>query len=206
MLEINKHTLKDAISRLPQHTPADSLWDSLELELDKTVEQEKLQETISELPVHNPPDLVWDKIDAALSEKEKPTAKVVGMPLFRRIAVAAAMIGVLFAMLFGLQKTDEGVQIAYSTETVEQSFFAQDWNEDEDAFTYVKELCDSNAPVCKTPAFMDLKVELDELEVAKEELQAVIGEYETNSDLIMQLAKIERERSDTLKLMLAMII
>ncbi len=206
MLEINKHILKDAINRLPQHSPPDSLWNSLELELDKTVEQEKLQATINELPDYNPPDLVWDNIDAALSENEKPTAKVVGMQSYRRIAVAAAMIGVLFAMLFGLQKTNEGVQIAYSTETVEQNFFEQDWNEDEDAFAYVKEICQSNAPVCKVPEFMDLKEELDELEVAKQELQAVIGEYETNTDLIMQLAKIERERSDTLKLMLAMII
>jgi len=204
MIEINKHILKQAIEQLPQHEPKDSLWDDLSHALDADLEQQKLEQTIGELPSYNPPDSIWDNIEEGLDQQGKGRVGSLRTRWMGYVAAAALFGGLIFSVLVLNQSTDS-VHISYSEETIELPANTFDWNTDEDAFAYIKELCAIEAPVCKTPDFIDLNTELKELETAKNELQEVLNEFDSQDELIMQMAKIERERSDIMKLMIAMI-
>lgn len=228
MKEINKHTLIEALASLPEYEPPSVIWDAIDQELvlqkgvgaleeyeppssvwDNIQNDLVLQKSVAELPVYEPPTSVWENIAKELpSEKPQRTGRVVTMKKWVRYAAAAAILGAL--TIFGLNlistETTNEAQLTYSVETVEDDVLKKDWNEDEDAFEYLLNICKERVLACENPEFKSLKLELEELNDAKAMLEEAIGAYGTNADLIAEMKEIEFARTDIVKRMIDNVI
>lgn len=228
MREINKHTLIEALASLPIHSPPDKVWNSIEKELvlqkglseleeynppnaiwDAIQNDLVLQRGVTELPAYEPPSTVWKNISTQLqADKPQEKGRVVSMQRFVRLAVAAAVVGLM--AFFGWQQIGSnataGEEFTYSTETVDEFRIKKDWNEDEDAFEYLLNICKERVLACENPEFKSLKMELEELNDAKAMLEEAIGPNGTDANLIAQMKKIEFERTDIVKKMIENVI
>ena len=204
MEEKNKNILSDAIQKLPQYEPEDTLWIGIEAELEILELENPLQDAIHELPSYVPKDSVWDHIDQELESDVKGNVRKLWV---KRIASVAAVIVLVITAnsIFFSNSNNETVSISYSEEQVETTIFEKDWDQDEDAFEIVMEFCKSQNIVCELPEFKILKSELEELNTAREELRTALDFYGTDPELIVQLTSIEHERSGILKQMIAKI-
>jgi hypothetical protein len=228
MKEINKHTLIEALASLPEYEPPRAVWDGIEGELvlqKKVAEMPEyeppnlvwnniqndlvLQKGIAELPEYAPPASVWAHISETLKTTEsKPNGRVVSMRKWMRYAAAAAVIGIVTVIginQFGTTATSDG-QLTYSVETVDEDLLKKDWNEDEDAFEYLMNICKERVIACENPEFKSLKIELEELNDAKAMLEEAIGSYGTDANLIAEMRQIEFARTDIVKRMIDNVI
>jgi hypothetical protein len=228
MKEINKHTLIEALASLPEYEPPCSIWKAIDDQLvlhrgvaaleeyeppslvwDNIQNELVLQKSISELPEYAPPTLVWNNIAEQLGMvKPQQQGRVVSMKKWIRYAGAAAVIGIL--TIFGLElinpiENGDG-QLSYHVETVDEDLFKNDWNEDEDAFEYLMNICKERTIDCENPEFKSLKMELEELNDAKSMLEEAIGSYGTNANLIAEMREIEFARTDIVKRMIDNVI
>lgn len=210
MEEINKNTLIESLSALPEYDPPESLWDAIDNRLDEELGAPYSRQDLRQLPRHNPPDELWAKIEDKL---ENRGGKIIPLGI-RRIMAVAASLALLFAAYWVFEQTPikganpsaaKGV-ISYSTEVADDFILKKDWNEDEDAFTEFKELCEAKKYICEHPEFQVLKTDLDELTEAKMAIQEAIGSYGTDPELVTQIKEIELERTDLLKKMMVMLI
>jgi hypothetical protein len=228
MEELNKNTLKTALSQLPDYEPADSVWAGIELELNTP----QIKDLKTQLKEYNPPSFIWENLEKELefdvkngsntegvyllkNEKEnnelivnelitenKPIKK---QGLLRRLfiqkwAIAAAMTGLIFTVFFLLKRQNtEGSDFKYSTETVDNQLLKTDWNDAEADYKMVENICQQHIAACETPAFKTLKHELDELNSARESIKNAIGTFNSDADLMIQLKNIEQERAAILK-------
>jgi len=224
MKELNKHTLIEALASLPEYEPPSSIWKAIdqELVLQKSVaelEQHEppnsvwdniqndlvLQKSIAELPEYAPPASVWDNIESELpAAQPQRTGRVV--PLRRWVRYAAAAAVLIALTIFGLNsisvENTPDSQLSYSVETVEDDVLKKDWNEDEDAFDYLLNICKERVLACDNPEFKSLKMELEELNDAKAMLEEAIGAYGTDAGLIAEMRDIEFARTDIVKRMI----
>ncbi len=203
MLEKNKNTLRDALLRLPEHDAPEMLWPKLEADLQL---QAAIDSNIPLLPEHQPPDWVWASLDAQINT-DKPGPKKSFVARIWPIWAAAAAVSLLLCAVWFLQPSGNGeeMSIRYSEEKVDNVLLAVVREPEDEAFQLLEEICRQPAPVCKDPEFIALKTELDELTAAKSELREAIGLYETDTELNVQLTRIERERSELLRRMMIMI-
>lgn len=82
------------------------------------------------------------------------------------------------------------------TNTVIDNRLLETCNAPEDAaFALLDAYCKAQLSICEQPSIKALKSELDELTEAKTALQAAIGHYADDPELVAQLVQIERERS-----------
>ena len=144
---------------------------------------------------------------AAVKKAVKAKAKRPALrgSIIRRFAAAAAVVGLLLAswwLIRPAQMPDE--TIAVTQEVVDNQVFATVREPEDEAFQLIQTLCQGSAPVCREPAFLALKNELDELTDAKNELREALGQYGDDRDLTIQLVRIERERSDLLRQLVQM--
>jgi hypothetical protein len=204
MQEKNKHILQKAIQELPQYEPEALVWLAIDGELEVIEKEDNLQNAINELPTYNPSDSLWENIDAELEADIKKAGRVVWL---KRISSVAAVIVFLIVgnFIFNQNNSQENITISYSQEVVEDDFLKQDWDEDDDAFEMVMAYCKTENIVCELPEFIVLKTELEDLNNAREELKNALDHYGTDAELIAQLTRIEHDRSDVLKQMIAKI-
>jgi len=204
MQEKNKHILQEAIQNLPQYEPEALVWLAIDAELDVFEKENKLQNVIEELPVYSPSDSIWENIDAELEADKAKSGRVVWL---KRISSAAAVIAFLLIgnFIFIQNNGQENVTISFSQEVVEEDFLKKDWNDDDDAFEMVIAFCKTENIVCELPEFIGLKSELEELNEAREELKEALEHYGSDAELIAQLTRLEHDRSDVLKQMIAKI-
>jgi hypothetical protein len=208
MEEINKRTLIEALSSLPEHDPPGNLWEAIESELEEKAESTFSRQELRELPEYAPPPEVWEKIESKVGEN----ARIVPLRV-RRVLAVAASLALLFAAYWtmnqapisGSAETGD-FTLSYTTETVDEMLFEHDWNEDESAFEEFKQLCEAKKYICEHPEFQVLKSDLEELTEAKEAVQEAIGSYGTDPELVLQIKEIELERTDVLKKMMVMLI
>ncbi len=203
MREENKHILIEALQNLPEYSPKEHVWDTIDIELTKEEQETKLTDAVKQLPDYRPPTSVWDNIASGLdqdAEKTKPTARLFTL---KRIAnVAAVFVAVTIgALLFYNNNSigEEQITIAFSEEKVASSFLNIDWEEDEDVFAMVAEICKTETVLCKQPDFKILTDELEELNAARAELKTAMENYGNDPELIAQLTAIEHERTDIAK-------
>lgn len=203
MKEINRSTLIEALSMLPEHDPPDHLWEVVETELDLLNVLPESEPVAQVLPEFEPPSDLWNKITTELDGGGKM------IPIWKWSArVAAALVFILATWwLMNIEQAplDEGV-LSYSIEVLEPSLEEADWDEDEDAFQQFMTLCQTGNFVCEQPAFRNLKSELEELTEAKNDLKDAMGAYGASPELVQQMKQIELERTDLLKKMMVMLI
>lgn len=200
MLEKNKNILRDALQRLPGHDAPEMVWPKLEADLQL---QAAIDFNIPLLPEHQPPDWVWDNLNTQI-KSAKPGPKKSVLARIWPMWAAAASICLLLCAVWFLQPSGSGddMSIRYSEEKVDNVLLAVVREPEDEAFQLLEEICRQPAPVCKDPEFIALKTELDELTAAKSELREAMGLYETDTELNVQLTRIERERSELLRRMM----
>lgn len=207
MKELNHNTLHNAIRTLPEYEPPVGLWDSIEEALDA---EEQLSQSVQSLPQYDPPAHIWGNLEAALPIVKPMPKPVLRGTLFRQILAVAAISLAVLGTWWLVQKNVSATGEAAIAVTVTQEALnaevqsAAKENEDE-GFDLVSQLCESKAPVCEDPDFKALKIELDDLTQAKNELRVALGSYGDDPTLASQLVQIERERSAVLRQMIQMI-
>lgn len=203
MKEINRSTLVEALSTLPQYSPPEELWQAVETELDLLAELPENESVAELLPAYEPPATVWQRIQTELDTGGRVVS------LRKWTARIAAAVVVLLASWWALNESqpapEEGV-VSYSIEVMDPLLEKNDWDEDEDAFQQFLALCQSGHFICEQPTFKNLKAELEELTDAKNSLKQAIGAYGASPQLVQQMKEIELERTDILKKMMVMLI
>jgi hypothetical protein len=204
MQEKNKHILQEAIQKLPLYEPEALVWLAIDAELDVFEKENDLQNAINELPVYSPSPSLWENIEGELDTDFIKAGRLVWLK--RISSVAAAIAFLIIGNLMLKQNSDqEKIIFFYSQETVDTDIIKQDWDEDDDAFKMVLAFCETKNIVCEMPEFIVLKSELEELNEAREELKKALDSYGTDAGLVAQLTRIEHDRSDVLKKMIAKI-
>jgi hypothetical protein len=199
MTEQGNNILKKKIAQLPEYTPDDALWNSIEAWLDFEVQ---VSVKVKDLPVYSPSDTIWEKI-----EKTSTPSKVRFLPrryLYYAASVAALLLlsGILIFKL--LNKTNREVQITteivYTDDRTENT--KTQWPE---PTQYINSLCRLNTDVCKSQPFIEKKKLLDELDKSEEELLRYEATFGSSETLEKSKVRIEKVRADVIKELLDMI-
>lgn len=193
--EQNHNTLRSAIQRLSQHEPSQTLWQTIENQLESDL---VFENTIQALPTYAPPAAVWNQIE---SDLKKPRTFYLNKR-FQVIGMAAIAVGLTIGTYFWLQQTPEPtekVQIIYAEAETATNATKADWDEDDAEITEIA------STYAQQPTFVtsdkSLLSELEELNQAKEEIKIMLKKYGKDSDLIRTIADIERQRSTIVKRM-----
>lgn len=210
MKELNYKTLRESLDQLPEYEAPAAIWSTLETALET---EEKIATDLPKLPVYTPPPALWNRIEAELenlpAENTPQRGKSIRFsPAFLPYSIAAAMALLLATWWFWKPAgaPAAGVTIAISLEVVDDQLLNANRESEDKAFALVQELCrNPSTGACTEPEFQTLKNELDELTSAKAALKDALGEFGDDPELHAQLARIERERSDLLRQMMAMI-
>lgn len=164
-----------------------------------------LRRAIEGLPSYSPPAATEEVIFRNI----RPGAKVIRLPRFARVGIAASVALVLFFLFRDgaippVNDIPEGT-LAYSTEVVDPMIDLAGFDEDQEIYREILALCEVRKFTCEQDRFRGLAGQLEELNEAHGMLRAAIGEFGTDPDLVSQLTKLERERSGVLKELLQVI-
>lgn len=192
-VEKNKHTLKDALEQMKVYDAPGRLWSNLESALDNPAPttEHVLNEAVDQLPQHSPPPSVWNKLTKALDGKK--TAKISLFYKRRKLISIAAAAAILLGVAFWtLRESPPTINKVYAQVTMQQFQLDIDWDADEDSFERIGE----QLTQVNDPQLNNLKVELQELNAARNDVKKMLLSYGQDPQLVTQLGDIERERSD----------
>jgi hypothetical protein len=177
--------------QLPEYEPSDNIWNNIEAKLNDDI----LQKAIQQMPEYEPQPMVWESIEAQLYQK-----KTVKLFSFKSMSIAASVLLILGIGLY-VFKNRENVAIQYSEQAMNSDLLIQSSDDSSADYEMITAFCREQNYVCENPEFKNLKTELDELQTASVELKEAMGQYNTDADLMAQLADIEHQKSEILKKM-----
>jgi hypothetical protein len=202
MNELNKDTLHQALRRLPEYEPPVMVWEQLDTTLSIDAQ---LTYAAQQLPLHTPPEVIWDQIAAHLPDQQLPAGRV---SLWLRLALGFVFVAVLFVAWWLLRPatdTNMAAAVVVTQEILDPQIVATVREREDDAYSWVNNLCAARAPVCNQPEFLSLKSELDDLTAAKQQVYAALGQYGDDPDMAAQLVQIELARTQVLQEIMQMI-
>lgn len=188
MKENNYDNLRRALNQLPSYDPSPMNWGQIELRINDDIPP---TEAAKVLPSYSPPTNVWNELNGQLDQRshKKHRLKLV----YRWVARAAAVL-MIFGAGYAFATFDQGptVSMAYSEEKPSVANFVSIDTEDEEARfdELMKQLSKIDEPELNA-----LRLELEELTAAKNEVKAMLEAYGRDNDIIQQLVEIETERS-----------
>jgi hypothetical protein len=196
--EKNKDSLSEAIAGLPRHSPPADLWVGIETRLEQ---QHNLQTALAGLPRHQPPVSVWEQVerelDSSRGRKQPRSYRILRKA--RPWVAAATLCGLAFGAWWFLEaETPARTSIAYSEEVQMRVSFTADWNDEQDQIAFVMEQVDQS-PVADPREVKRLKSEYEELIDARNEVEDMLKRYGNDENLLKEVARIERERSQVIK-------
>lgn len=178
----NKNNLREQLSGLKLYEPSEKVWDSIKNELG---EGNLLQAKLMQLPVFEPSGEVWEELEINLRPKKAIKTW--------QWAIAASVMLVACFLIF--KSSGFGSNITISEQQVDE-FKVLPKLENEDAnYGKIIALCTQKVEVCKDPEFKELRSDFEQLKTASEELRAVMGAYNTKSQLLDELQKIEDQKA-----------
>ncbi|MBL7791261.1 MAG: hypothetical protein JNK77_02970 [Saprospiraceae bacterium] len=198
MEERNKQTLKEALAQLPQYRPDEALWQRIEGQLAEA----PLREALQKLPLRQPSEDVWQGIEKQLGRK----GQVRSLQLARWVAAAAVLCGIGFAMHWLLGDTPARVTTAYAQEQAQWPVTLPPADAgDEEAFQEIPRMLMTSVVGSAREEIAGLQSNLDELNEAVNETQAMIKRYGADGPLLQQIVELERERTLVIKQMAALL-
>jgi hypothetical protein len=191
-MEHNREILKNALQNLPSYEPREIIWN----DIDQKLNELPLQQAIAGLPDYEPDERIWKVMELNSHQK-------------RRTLVtwwyAAAMLLVVGPIGFWLVNKDSARMITYSEELVDERLQISEIQQTDSHYQKLKAWCESEALVCNTVGFKQLKEEYETLQLASEQLQAAMGNYNSEPELVRQLSTVEQEKAHILNKMAKMI-
>lgn len=190
--EKNRDSLRRAIRQMQTYDPPSNRWNAIEKKLEEGVgaDDTVLQEAVEVLPTHAPPAEVWNQLARQLDAKKHRQVRMKRMRF--ALSIAASLALVLTAAWWTLREAPPKISKHYSQETVQQFQLEVDWDSEEDLFNNLQEQLAS----VNIPSVNNLKLELEELTSAKQEVEQMLQSYGQDPQLVKQLGEIERVRSD----------
>jgi hypothetical protein len=195
--EKNRETLKRSIDKLTAFEPPQLVWDNINEQLDKDVKEKALHEAIEALPSFNPPDQIWAGIEKELVTPSKPKVYWLSIRTLTAAASVALLLGI--GAWYFMKEDPAKVEIVFSEVVVEDESIVEDWDEDEADFQAVLAMYQETNQNENNSGYQDLELELEELNMAKEEVKLAIETFGSDADLIKQLSEIERQRNEVVK-------
>ncbi len=196
--EINRRTLKSALRKLPAYDPPDMVWDHIA----ESLHENPLHAAIGNLPQYGPPAEVWEGIENKLEGETRAGAKVKRLSTKAWFSAAAAIALLLVAIFWLLPNnagSDPEVSLSYSQENMLLSRPMQEPEEMENYFSQILQVFEEQPFMKDLVDYERLRGELDELNEARNALQGALERYGEDADLVRQLSRLERDRSDILK-------
>ena len=205
MEDKNYATLRHALDKLPGYQPPETIWDALENQLDTDTNSTP---GLITLPQYDPAPEIWKNIEAGLERDQeaknvRSTWKVFNS--WKSLAAAATVVLAIASTVFFRQYFSPEETIAIQEEQVDDIIIKALHEPENPAFEMVQSLCLEQKPVCQQPEFQQLKSELDELTAAKTALKNALGNYGNDPGLVVEMVKIERERSKLLEQIVSLI-
>jgi hypothetical protein len=191
-MEHNREILKDALQNLPSYEPKEMVWNGIDQKLNEL----PLQQALANLPEYEPDDRIWEVLELNSNPKRK---------ILVTWWYAAAMLLLVGPLGFWLMNKDEGRMITYSEELVDDRLQITEKQETDYQYQKLKAWCESETLVCNTVDFKQLKEEYETLKLASEQLQAAMGNYNSEPELVRQLSMVEQEKAGILNKMAKMI-
>ena len=197
--EQNRKTLNEALARLPQYSPPDSLWGQIEFELGHEENERALQDALDRLPSYSPPGSVWEAIETGLAQPQQAHR----FRLRRLLWPAAASVAAIVAWFLFFPSGDAGLHPVYSytTERASLELYGNDWDSDDQAMKTVVEQFSRDPLAKRQQEYGRILEEWQELEEAKSEVREIMSRYGKDARLVLQMSEIERERSKLAKAM-----
>jgi hypothetical protein len=177
--------------QLPEYDPSDEIWNNIESKLSDDV----LQKVIGQMPKYEPQEELWESIEAKLEPE-----KVRQLFWVKYVSVAASILLVMGLGVY-FYKMYQNIGIQYSEQAMNSQLLVQPSDDSSADYERIVAFCREETYVCENPEFKSLKAELDDLQEASEKLKEVMGKYNTEADLMAQLADIEMQKSEILKKM-----
>jgi|GEM_PF-3819514 len=179
-----KNELKN---KLPVHTPPDAVWEKIAEELSP----------LRQLNGHSPPEWVWQHIEAEL-DKDKGVL-FVPKRWWYASAAAASIVLILGAIWWNSNSASPQEKITYSEEKEIKLLIINTSDEARRQSAQIEAYCAEQVVACQKPAFRSLKRKLDGLNLAHQQLKAVVETYNPDPALVAQFARIENTRADVLR-------
>jgi hypothetical protein len=173
--------------KLPEYEPSESVWQKIEAKLN----HDSFREAINTLPEYEPGEKVWTNISSQLNKTKYSKLKW---------AAAACVI-----MAFGIYFSIQNREVTFTKQEIVTNISPTNIRTNQFGYEEIKKLCTEDKEICEKPEFKALKSELDELHTASLELKTAIGKYNTEPELVIQLAEIENQKSDIISKMTAQI-
>jgi hypothetical protein len=221
-LEADAH-VSEAVQHLPQYAPPALIWDQIETQLNL---ENRHKKPAFRILTFTPAQLLsaaasvavlvaatwWMTVPVAPSEPvmaittPAPTIEnnipSVTTPILQRTPIKKKTSGT--------PKSNENVpqtteNISWANTVVDDQLLEICREKEDEAFELVQNLCQNEVPVCEIPDFKSLKTELDELTIARNQLKEALGQFADDPDMVAQMVQIERERSEILQKLIAMI-
>ncbi len=177
---------------LPEYEPSDDVWNGIESKLNDDV----LQKSISKLNIYEPKVDLWNEIERNL------TPKVIKFRAWRWVSVAAS-VAVITGIIFWYNTDNQS--ITFAEQKLDENLLLNPADDSQPQYEMIVAYCKQQTYVCENTEFKALKTELEELNTASNQLKKVVGQYNTDPELITQLTNIEVQKSDILRKMAAKI-
>lgn len=193
--EQNYQTLRNAIDSLPSYEPKASSWDVVNQRLTSA---ETMDNALAQLANYAPPTAIWERITAEL---EQP-AKVRRLrPVWIGVAAAAVAVVSVGTYFWNIQTPEpvETLQVVYQEVEKLNNVGKADWDDDEADIALVTKAYAQRVSFLQKDK--SLLSELEELNLAKQEIKTMLAKYGNDADLIRTIADIERQRSAIVKQM-----
>jgi hypothetical protein len=192
--------LRKAISSLPSYEPANELWSKIEKDLDFDA---GISKGILTLPEYDAQSGLWDNIEKSLDRERYKIRRRGILTLAKYTAgIAASITFIILGLEVMLNEKPKTSEISYTEEVVydEHRFTPAGADKiEDDAIQFIKKNCEVNNEICESPEFVELKTQLDELEVAISQLDVAVKKYGKDPDLIRTQIKLENLKSQVTK-------
>lgn len=203
-MDKNKHTLEEAIGKLPQYQPPTMLWDNISEELEMDRQDVQWRSKIDELPQHEAPSFIWDNIAQELPAEEAAPRKGKLIRLLPRIAAAASVMLLLAVGFWWQSRSAAKVELIMTQEIVPEGEWPEDWEQEDAEIESVMQLA-ANSPMDRPEDFERLKADLEELNSARAELLELMEAYGKDPKVMKEIGEIERQRSAVVKQVVSLI-
>lgn len=191
-MEHHHDKLATAIQQLPSYEPSDLVWENINDNLNEL----PLKEGVDSLSGYEPNEQIWANIEQEIAPKKAQTP-------YWRAAAAVILIGTSLSIWFLQQNTDK--KISYSEELMDERLQIANSSETDDEYYKIKQLCEAETVVCSSKGFKQLKEEYETLQIASQQLQTAMGQYNSEPELVRQLSMVEQEKAGILNKMAKMI-
>ncbi len=95
--------------------------------------------------------------------------------------------------------------ITFSQKVVDNQLLEVCREPENDAFSLIEQLCQTQMPACDNPEFKILKTELNEVTAARNTLRQALGQYADDPQLLAQMVQLEQTRTAILQQMMQLI-